>query len=68
MTRYLMSPRESSSSDRVVSYLARDPEPREIQAGLRFVEMPLQKERSPLTPWQQYAQVILLTNELMFVD
>jgi hypothetical protein len=65
---------------------ARNPEPAEIQAGLRFVEgampppgrvngepekagvsMPPQ-QRSQLTPWQQYAQVLLLTNELMFVD
>jgi hypothetical protein len=27
-----------------------------------------QKERKPLTPWEKYAQVLLLSNELMFVD
>jgi hypothetical protein len=25
-------------------------------------------ERSQLTPWQQYAQVLLMTNEFVFVD
>ena len=47
---------------------ARNPEPREMQAGLRFVEAPPGSERSQLTAWQQYAQVLLLTNEVMFVD
>ena len=27
-----------------------------------------QKERKPLTAWEKYAQVLLLSNELMFVD
>jgi hypothetical protein len=45
--------------------LARNPLPREIEAALRFVAMP---GEGPLTPWQQYAQVLLLTNEVMFVD
>jgi len=26
------------------------------------------RERKPLTPWERYAQVLLLSNELMFVD
>ena len=47
---------------------ARSPEPAEVQAALRFIEAPPGSERSQLTPWQQYAQVLLLTNELMFVD
>jgi hypothetical protein len=47
---------------------ARNPEPAEVHAGLRFVEAPPGSERSQLTPWQQYAQVLLLTNEIMFVD
>jgi hypothetical protein len=50
--------------------LTRLPSPVEIEIGERFlrdVAMP-DAERSQLTPWQQYAQVLLLTNELMFVD
>ncbi len=27
-----------------------------------------QKEHQPLTPWEKYAQVLLLSNEIMFVD
>jgi mono/diheme cytochrome c family protein len=27
-----------------------------------------QKQRKPLTPWERYAQALLLSNELMFVD
>jgi hypothetical protein len=26
------------------------------------------EQRKPLTPWERYAQVLLLSNELMFVD
>jgi hypothetical protein len=51
--------------------LTRDPDPSEVQAALRFVtdvERVRGPERSQLTPWQEYAQVLLLTNELMFVD
>jgi hypothetical protein len=47
---------------------ARHPEPAEVQAGLRFALAPPSSERSQLTPWQMYAQVLLLTNEMMFVD
>jgi hypothetical protein len=47
---------------------ARNPEAFEAQAGLRFVEAPPASERSQLALWQQYAQVLLLTNEAMFVD
>jgi hypothetical protein len=48
--------------------LQRDPGDGEIKAGLRFVESPPSAEKSQLTAWQMYAQVLLLTNELMFVD
>ncbi len=48
--------------------LARDPSAGELQVGLRFVQTPQGAERSQLTPWQQYAQVLLLTNEAIFVD
>ena len=45
--------------------LARNPEAAEVQVGLRFLES---TGESMLMPWQQYAQVLLLTNEMMFVD
>jgi len=45
--------------------LSRNPQPREIEIALRFVATP---GEGPLTPWQQYAQVLLLTNEGLFVD
>jgi hypothetical protein len=52
--------------------LARDPEPAELQAGLRFLldaEInPPGPETSQLTAWQRYVQVVLLTNETLFVD
>ena len=48
--------------------MPRSPEPAEIQSALHFVDEPRGSERSQLTPWQQYAQVLLLTNEMMFVD
>jgi len=47
---------------------AREPVAAEIQAALRFVDPKGRAEPSQLTPWQQYAQVLLLTNEAMFVD
>jgi hypothetical protein len=49
--------------------LLRDPDPAEAKAGLAFVEAAAgAKEKSALGPWEQYAQVLLLTNEFMFVD
>jgi hypothetical protein len=49
--------------------LARAPRPEEVQMGVRFVsQMGGSKTGSQLTAWQQYAQVLLLTNELMFMD
>ncbi|HJZ92240.1 MAG TPA: DUF1549 and DUF1553 domain-containing protein, partial [Gemmataceae bacterium] len=49
--------------------LLRDPDPNEMQVGLAFVEAAVAaKEKSPLGAWDQYAQVLLLTNEFMFVD
>jgi hypothetical protein len=46
--------------------LARPPRPEEVEAGLRFVSA--STAGSQLDAWQQYAQVLLLTNEVMFVD
>ncbi len=52
--------------------LARAPEPAEVRAALHFVrEAEAERQRSKdsrLTAWEQYAQVLLLTNEVMFVD
>ena len=57
----------------------RDARPDEIAAGLRFVadaerapDRPIRPEVGPpearLEPWEQYAQVLLLTNEFAFAD
>ncbi len=50
----------------------RSPQPTEIAAGIRFLTHALKSsgssDRSQLSNWQQYAQVLLLTNEVMFVD
>ena len=52
--------------------LARVPEPADVQAALRFVRAAEAEQQqlkdSRLTAWEQYAQVLLLTNEVMFVD
>src|SRR5262245_62137835 len=49
--------------------LLRDPDANEVKVGLAFVEAAAAaKEKSPLGAWEQYAQVLLLTNEFMFVD
>jgi hypothetical protein len=53
--------------------LARPPDPHELQATLGFIKT-LQRssqdphDRSQLDPMQQLTQVLLMTNELMFVD
>jgi cytochrome c553 len=60
---------EAKAAKLVQLALARPAEPAEIEAALRFVRAAEQSpERSQLTPWQQYAQVLLLTNEFIFVD
>jgi hypothetical protein len=46
--------------------LARSPSAGEVQAAMRFIET--SKTGSQLDAWEQYAQVLLLTNEVMFVD
>jgi hypothetical protein len=59
-----------SSAERIAALyrlvLARAPRPEEVQLGLRFVESGA--TGSQLNAWQQYAQVLLLLNEVMFVD
>jgi len=54
----------------------RDPSADEIQLGLRFLQAKSAgadlkeqtHEQRPLTPWERYGQVLLMSNELMFVD
>jgi hypothetical protein len=52
--------------------VCRRPDPDEVQIALRFLaaaeQARSQEEKSQLDPWQQFAQVLLLMNELMFVD
>ncbi len=52
--------------------LARPPSPSEIRAAARFVSAPSQPTgepgRSQLSRWEQLAQVLLMTNEFLFVD
>jgi len=43
-------------------------DPREWSAKTDFVGPQKPKEKRPLTNWEKYAQVLLLANELMFVD
>ena len=50
--------------------LRRCPLSRETDLAMSFIAeaQPPARERSRLTPWEQYAQVLLLTNEMMFLD
>jgi hypothetical protein len=52
--------------------LARPPAPAEVRAALRFVAPadpgPSESGRSQLSRWEQLAQVLLMANELLFVD
>jgi hypothetical protein len=57
--------------------LARDPSPEEIELALNYIESestPATPTTAPskppttLTPWERYAQVLLETNEFVFVD
>ncbi len=45
----------------------RAPEKRELDLALRFLQLPPQTD-DKLTRWQQYAQVLLASNEMMYVD
>ena len=44
---------------------ARNPEPQEIELALAFLAQPTD---SDLSRWEQYAQVLLASNELLYVD
>lgn len=46
----------------------RRPLPNEIDLGLQFLHEVRPGPESKLTPWEQYAQVLLLANEFAFVD
>jgi hypothetical protein len=49
--------------------LARDPDADEIRIGAAFIAAAEKSaEKSVLGPWSQFAQILLLTNEMMFVD
>ena len=48
--------------------LAREPEAGEGELALRFVREAAAHGEAERTPWEQYAQVLLLTNKMMFVD
>jgi hypothetical protein len=43
------------------------PEPRELSIALAFLKLPT-KPDDKLTRWEQYAQAILASNEMMYVD
>jgi hypothetical protein len=45
----------------------RTPEKRELELAERFLKLPPRSD-DKLTRWQQYAQVLLASNELMYVD
>jgi Protein of unknown function (DUF1553) len=45
----------------------RDPDPRELRIGLAFLKLPVRPD-DKLTRWQQYAQALLASNEMMYVD
>src|SRR5262249_21243311 len=45
----------------------RKPEKAELDLALRFLKLPA-KSDDKLTRWQQYAQVLLASNEMMYVD
>jgi hypothetical protein len=46
----------------------RPAEPEEIALGRQFITSVQASAKSPLSPWEQYAQVLLLANEFALVD
>ena len=61
----------ASDADRVTAAyrlaFGRSPEKAESDLALRFLQLP-NKTDDKLTRWQQYAQVLLASNEMMYVD
>ena len=45
----------------------RKPEAREVSIGLAYLKLPA-KPDDKLTRWEQYAQALLASNELMYID
>jgi len=67
------SPGSPRPFDRIESLyqtvFARRPEEAETALAEHFVEeASTHKDESTLDPWEQYAQVLLLSNEFLFVD
>jgi hypothetical protein len=50
--------------------LQREPSAKELKLGLAFIESAAKgpANAAHLTPWQQYAQVLLMTNEFAFLE
>ena len=44
---------------------AREPDREELQVALEFLRQP---ESKAMTRWEQYAQIVLASNEMMYVD
>jgi mono/diheme cytochrome c family protein len=66
--------RETDPAARVAALyrliLSREPKPAEVTGSLRFLQPGVTPAANGklLSPWELYAQVLLLTNEFMFVD
>ena len=61
----------STDADRVIATyrlaFGRAPDSRELELAERFLKLPSRPD-DKLTRWQQYAQILLASNELMYVD
>ena len=68
-TEIQQAPEAGRRIDRLYRLLfARPATQREIEVGRRFVQATASSAGSELGPWQQYAQLLLLSNEFLFVD
>jgi hypothetical protein len=48
--------------------LARQPDQEELEIGLNFLAEANTSSEAKLTPLEQYAQLLLLSNEAMYID
>jgi len=48
--------------------LNRLPDSNELAVGRDFLAAAKPSDETKLSPWEQYAQLLLLTNEVMYVD
>ena len=48
--------------------LGRPARPEEIELALRFIAAPPAADQTKLSPWEMLAQVVLSTNEFVFLD